>query len=209
MDFSEMQRELKAIITDASPAILLSIPDIINETYKLAIDKIGVQGLKTTYSLTTSTTLAYTVFPSTFSGKFTYVGNAEGPLQVYNSLEDMAVDYPVLDEVGAVESTAVENQLLWYQPIPATAETITVIGYATPADLVNDTDTTTYLPDFLHRGIIVYGAAASVFNLIEDGMDGAKANTKHYLGLAMQAWAELESYLVRRNRHFTKRTGYI
>jgi len=103
-----------------------------------------------------------------------------------------------LDEVGDIEYIVCEGNILYYNPIPSVATTIICIGYHLPNELINDTDTPTFIPSYLHREVIVNKVLVSAYNMIEDGMDGEKVNTKIFMQLAEMGLYKMQAYVSKR-----------
>jgi hypothetical protein len=198
MNYSELQREVKALLMDQSPTILVSIPDYINEAIGQIAEDIRFPELRQVSTVTTSTSTYYVNMPSTFSSRLKYAGNSDGQFKVLDTLEELLQWYPALDESGDIEFVVCEGGILYYQGIPTTAEAITCTGYHTPSLLVNDTDTPSFIPFFLHREAIVNKAVAVAYNYIEDGVEADKVNTKLFLGLAEGGLNKIREYVSRR-----------
>jgi len=198
MNYSELLREVKSVVADASPTILVSIPDMINEAIQLIAEEAYLPSLKTMFTVTTNTSAAYTTVPTAFSGKLTYVGTSDGEIKRYNSVEELIREFPAMDEVGDVEGIALEGTVLWYQKIPSTATTLTCIGYNSPTALSNSTDTPDCIPEYLHRGLIVNKTAMLCYNIIEDGMEAEKVNTVLFENLYQKSVAKLGEWVSKR-----------
>ena len=93
---------------------------------------------------------------------------------------------------GAVYKCAVQGKRLLYRDIPAVAETLTVHYYKTPDLLAAGTDEPTWIPTHLHRKLIVGYVCKEIFDLIEDGIEDPKTNTKHYENIYQKGLMELE-----------------
>lgn len=182
MDFSELQRELKTIIKDASPEITVSVPDIINEAVAFIANEILFPSLKALITLTSSTTVYYVNMPTGFAGKLLYCGNSNGTKNIMNGgLQELLETYPGMTDTGAIIDVALEGSILYYQGMPSTAETLTCLVYNDPSVLSADSDTPSFIPEYLHRQAIVYKAAEIAFDVIEDALeDKIKPNTKNY-----------------------------
>jgi hypothetical protein len=199
MDFSQLQQELKDIVMDQSPKILLMIPALINEAVQNIAEEVKFPELKQVTSVTTSTSLAYVNMPTGFSSRLKYAGNADGEYKLLDGgVEELIRLYPTLAETGDIKHLALEGSVLYYQPIPTIATVITCIGYHRPATLVGDADTPSFIPDWLHREAIVNAAAVLAYNSIEDGIDGDKINTKVFESLAKQGLNKIRAYISRR-----------
>jgi hypothetical protein len=147
----------------------------------------------------TDTTAPYLVMPSDFSGRLVYAGNSDGRITVLKGgLLELLELYPSLDEIGDITEVVVENKLLYYQPIPSVAASLTVLYYATPPKLLSPHDTPSWLPEYLHRGLIVNKAVEMKFRKIEEGVEGEQVNTLKYRGYFEESKQMLEIWLSRR-----------
>ena len=93
---------------------------------------------------------------------------------------------------GSVRTCAVKGKKLLYRDIPSTAETLTVHYYQTPTLMTDEDDEPTGIPEHLQYPILVGYACAHFFNLIEDGVDGAKVNTGFWKNEHMQGLVDME-----------------
>lgn len=200
MNFFELRREVKEIVKDASPAITLSIPDFINEAIQQIAEEVKFPELKQVTAITTSVSTYWVNMPTGFSSRLMYAGNSDGKYVILGTLEELVELYPTLAEVGSIQHTVLEGNILYYHPIPAEATIITCIGYFKPASLVNDTDTPSFIPDFLHRESIVNKASALAYNIIEDESDDntGKLNTKLFTGFAGNGIIKIKEWVSRR-----------
>ena len=184
MNFGELQREVKTIVQDASPEILVSIPDFINEAYLQICEEVKPPSLKVLFSVPLSTSVAWTNMPNVFSGKLTYVGNSGGEIEILDNLEDLVKLYPTMTETGDVECVFLQGNVLWYQKIPTVATSVICIGYNSPVVLLSENDEPSEIPTQLQRGLLVNKAAANAYNIIEDvSIDKDKVNAKLFAGL--------------------------
>jgi hypothetical protein len=210
MNFSELQREVKAAIGDQSPAILISVGDFVNEACGQVAEETEPPKLKEAFTVTTVTSDNHLDLSSSFSGKLTIASlGVDGDLNIVANLEALMSRYPGLADVGTPESVAVEDTVLYYQPIPATATSIYCVGYMKPDELVEDTDTPTWIPDFLHRECLVYKAAELAYTIIEDGVEGRKVNMEKYSGLYQVGRAKMQNWVNKRGRAITRRKYYV
>lgn len=200
MDFGELQRELKTLVQDSSPEILVSIPDYVNEAVQELAYEIDFPTLRSIATVTTSTTYYYVSMPSGFSGRLSYCGTSDAECDILSGgLPHLVELYPSLDDTGDVVAVALEGDVLYYQGKPATAVSLTCILYSNPSVLVNDTDTPSFIPSYLHRDAIVYKAAAKAFTAIEDALElKTKPNTSYYESLALNGKYKVMIWLSRR-----------
>lgn len=199
MRFGEIIREVRGIIKDASPDILASIPDYINEVLGKVAGEHDLPVLRTVFPVVTDTTNGYVSLDNRFDGRLLYAGTVEGELSIAKrGVIELLEDNPDLTVIGNLKKVAVENGLLWYRKIPEVATTITCIGYYNPSLLEKDADTPDCLPIYLHRDILVYGAAAKAYSIIEDGLETGKPNTAYYSGMMGGGVVALETWLAKR-----------
>jgi hypothetical protein len=199
MNFSELQREVKALVMDQSSNILITIPDAINEAVQQISEDVVLPSLKVLFTVTTSTSVFYVNFPSGFSGRLRYIGDTEGAMSLLDGgLEQLVTKHPDVTVVGDIEDLAQEGNVLYYLPIPSTAKALTCIGYNYPATLVNDTDTPTDIPEMVHRETICFKAASILYSYIEDGLEQEKINTTMFTNLAKVGMAKLSAWAHRR-----------
>jgi len=95
-------------------------------------------------------------------------------------------------DAGEVFKCAVQGNRLLYRDIPGTAETLTVHYYKTPETLTVGSDEPIEIPAHLHRKLIVGYACKEIFDLIEDGVEDPKTNTRHYEAMYQKGLVELE-----------------
>jgi hypothetical protein len=186
---------------DASPEILVSIPDFINEAYQQIAEEVRFPELKKIASVTTSISTYFVNMPTGFSSRLVYAGNSDGEYKILDGgVEELLRLYPSLDESGDIEYLLLEGSILYYQPIPTVATAITCVGYFAPATLVNDTDTPSVIPDYLQREALINKAASLAYNIIEDESDGntGKLNTKLFTGLAGNGVIKIKEWVSRR-----------
>ena len=182
MLLEEIRDEVQLIINDSTFTSTI-VDSYINMVYQRAVGECLLPDLKSVDAVDTELGQAYTSMTAVsggFSGVLSRVYNSDGvTLEIYPKLELlMDVSGNLTDEGDSVEAVALEGSTLWYYPIPTVAETLTVIYYKTPTDMSADGDTPSYIPDFLHYAILVNGAVAMCFDIIEGGIEGIKVNTR-------------------------------
>jgi len=193
MNLGEIRAEVVSLIQDDSYAND-TLDDWINRAVQYAANLADLPVLKRTGTVDTSTTYPYvtlTGLTGGFLGKLKRINNASGDaLVIYPTMEMLYDDYLSSDntdmtKAGEVESVAVEGSLLWYQEVPAAAETLFLLYYRTPDTLSGNTDSPSDFPVHLHRSLFVQGAAYIAFDEIEDGIDEEKVNTKNAFHLSI------------------------
>jgi hypothetical protein len=150
----------------------------INDAVEQIIDDANVPGFKELLSIDTVVGQAYTTLGATCSGRILYAGTATAELAGgVVTFEHMLKMYPAMSEEGDVEYIAIEGNTMYYQKIPATATTLTLLHRRKPVAMVEDEDEPEGIPSHLHLSVIVPKAAAIGFDRIEDGAEGKKVNT--------------------------------
>ncbi len=203
MTYKELQDAVAEKVKDTSTAIAAMIPDIINEAYQQITEDVTLPGLKAVGLVNTVVAQEWVNIKSTitdFSGKLLYVGTkADGPITIVDGgVEQLYQTYYDLDADGDLEAVAQEGDVLYYYKTPATATSLVIIYYRTPTTMAADGDTPSYLPDLLHRDLIVNKSSAIIFDHIEEGMEGDKVNTRSCLAQYEIAKAKLSAWAHRR-----------
>lgn len=194
MNLEQIIDEIKLIVQDESfftsdASIIYRVNDAVSYACNRAWT--DIPSLRTMSSFTTDVGQAYAELSgvdASFSGKVIRVGKPG--TRLYSSLEDLYDDYYPLDKVGEVEAVCIQNNVIWYQGIPAEATTLHCILQEDPPLLVNSDDVPYVIPEFLHMDVIVHGVVARLYNMLEDGVNEEKVNTSnstlhHEKGLQM------------------------
>lgn len=112
-------------------------------------------------------------------------------IKVYESVPELMKWFSTIDLAGNVVGLAREGTEIYYQRIPASAETIMLNYFKLPTALDADTDTPDCLPDHLHEELLINYALWKLFQHVEDGTEGEGANTARYKAEYNTAVAEL------------------
>jgi len=200
MTFKEMQDEVFIILKDTS--LQSRIPAILNDAYQEVVDEVHIPALKTLTTVSTVVGQSFCNLPTGMIGSLLYAGTLTSKLSVANGglLELLSLD-PGLTTLGEVWKVAQEGAVLWYISQPETATSIYVLVYKAPVALVQDGDVPSVLPAMLHRHLLVYQAAAILYNEIEEGVDGEKVNTKTYHELYQSGLNRLREWLAKQVKH--------
>ena len=182
MQFKDIVTEVQNIVDDDgySPA---QIKDYINEMILYAGALVDLPGLKRLGSFTTVVGQPYASLTNViggFSGRLLRVGDLDVTIypNIQLLLDDYITDtYPDLTEEGDIEAVALEGSTLWYQYIPATETSYSILYYQNPLTLTNDEDKPSNVPEHLHRKLFVHGAAWIIFDQMEDEPDEKKTNS--------------------------------
>lgn len=155
-------------------------------------------------TVTTSLTLPYVSLPSDYQRNVFNVCDSQG-LQIappeggdysaYNLFVKQSFDMR-LTESGSVYRVAVKGARLYYQGIPAAAETIGIHYYRKPTNMVNDTDTPDGIPAHLQLRLIKHKVCADIFGeQIEDGQDNSGISVKYHAGKFAEAMLEMVNFI--------------
>ena len=179
MNLEAIRNEVENLVDDSSYDAD-TIDRYINDTLAFAAGLISLPTLKMIGVVDTVVDQAYTsivgVDPD-FSGVLRRVKKLNGnEPRIYPDLERFLDDY-TMDNVGEVQAVCLEGSVLWYQKIPSTPETLTILYFKNPSPLSQDGDEPSDFPAHIHRKLFVHGTAYIIFDQIEDGVEGDKVNT--------------------------------
>ena len=200
MTFKEIQDEVEVIVKDESLFDL--IPSVINDIYAEVVNEARPPALKTPMSVATVVGQSWLTLPSGVFGSLLFAGSATGgQLTVVGSLEALMEEEPGLEEEGDLEKVAMEGGVLWYRKRPSVATTFVALMLRAPAKLVLDSSTPDCIPEYLHRRCLVYGAAAALWVILEEGIDGEKVNSMNYSSRYEQGKLMLLTWIGRQRKH--------
>ena len=205
MNLEELRDEVKIIIADPDYSDD-EIDKYINQALSYTAGLVNLPDLKAIESVDTITSQNY-VNLSTITGGFSGVLRRvvkEG-IKIYPTLELLASDYVGnWDAAGEVEAVCLEGNVLWYQKIPALAETLMCVLYKNPTVLEDDDDIPSNLPASLHKLLLVNGASHLIYNEIEDGIEGEKVNTAVQFGFSFNE-NNKHSGIIKLREHLSRR----
>jgi hypothetical protein len=205
MQLSDIRDEVQLIVQDEAFTDVI-VDRYINDVYLSTVNECLVPEMKGMDTVATVLSRAYasmTGVEGGFSGVLSRVYNSSGTgITIKQNLEALIGLRGNLTDAGSVEAVALEGSTLWYYPIPAVAEVLTVIYYRNPELLVSDGDTPDALPEFVHRQILVNGAAAICFDEIEDALDTTKTNMRARATAKMAGVVKFREWLGKTRRHY-------
>lgn len=103
--------------------------------------------------------------------------------------------WPTLDDAGNVQQVCVRGSRLYFQPIPSTADTLTLHFFRRPVAMTaNSSDEPDGIPEDLQEDLLVNFACWDIYSQKEDE-DGKTPETDKYKGLFAQALAELKLFV--------------
>lgn len=181
MNLGELRTELLNLVDDDSYEAVANL--YLNTALSAVADAVTLPDLKTMGTVTTGAGINMLNLGvlTGFNGKvLAMFGQTD--IRKYPSLEELVAAYAnngvLADEPGDVEAVAIEGSILWYQKIPPTPQLLSVIYIKAPTILVADTDVPSEIPYALHRQLLVYGAAVTIYNSMEDGIEQNKVNAQ-------------------------------
>ena len=183
-----------------TPAMILAR---INKGVGRIAGMVDLPDLKSTATVTTDTN-PYVSVPSTAGNVFHrkkdslfFASSAaqDGEVTIYDSWIKFLKKWPTLDEAGDVQDVIVVGGKLYYQPIPATADTLTLNFFRKPvAMLGTDRDAEPDgIPDDLQEDLLVSFACWDIFSEKEDE-GGPTPETDKYKARFAGAVAELMAF---------------
>jgi hypothetical protein len=202
--FAHLKDEVAILLQDTSAEIVARIPIALNEALYSVADELiscgGIPDLKAIGTFETVVDQAWTTLPTGFNGKLLFAGNDSTCLAIADGgVAQLMAENPSLDESGPVHTVALEGSVLYYQGIPSSATTYPILYQINPTVWSDDADVVAdWVPLHLQRLLFVHKATATLFNWIEDGIDGDQVNTLAQLGLHEKYLTQMREFLARR-----------
>lgn len=163
---------------------------LINKAMGIISSKVLLPGLETTGTVSTTADVNTVPLPADYHRELFEVHNAntERNVLLFSTTASLYRRCPraVKGESGDVMAIAMLGNNLLVHFIPTSAQDLTLWYYRKPAPLVADTDEPDGLPLQFHDMLTNY-AAWKLFDKIEDGIEGKKVNTDHYMTLFIDA----------------------
>ena len=212
--FADLKDEVAVILQDTSTSFAARIENALNEAlFDVAEECISIGGIPELKAIGTFTTVvdqAWCNLPSGFNGKLLFVGNDSTSLAVADGgVKQLMEDAPLLDAIGPVHTVALEGIILYYQGIPSEATSYPILYQINPTLWALDADVVpSWVPVHLQRLLFVHKAAAILWNMIEDGINGDKVNTNANLGLYGKYLQQFKEFITRR-RKASKRSAWM
>lgn len=187
MQLQEIRDEVSILVADDS-YVSKRLDNYINQCFNYLNTIIGLPGRKSITSIDTVVGQAHVSLTNVtggFNGTISKAICSSGSLRIYPNLELLFDDYADSDnvdllETGTLEGVAVEGNTFWYQPVPTTSTSITVMYYSNIPLLTTDSDVPNDIPEALHRRLFVYGTAWIIFDQIEEDVEEAKVNASSF-----------------------------
>jgi len=157
------------------------ILEYINEGLGIVSTLVDLPDLVEVDTVTTSLTEDYVDLPAGYQRKVTRVESVTNGVNI--SEPGRTTEYlkfrrrhPEAEDGAWVTDIAVRSGQLFYFPTPEVAEVLQVTFMKDPTDITTST-APDCIPAKLHAPLLVSYAAAQIFELIEDGIEGAQVNT--------------------------------
>lgn len=182
------------------------IQDKINQAVADISERILLPALSTRAALTSDTTLGYVAMPEDFQRNMLSVWNATAKEEVKTYLDVETLLYMAgsnRDEAGQIIGAALDltTEMLHYQYINATAQSLVVTYHKKPAIMTSLTDVSACIPADYRRKVIVPRACVLIFAEIEDGWEQKKVDTAYYLSQYEDGIASLRRYILSLVKH--------
>ena len=182
------------------------IQDKINQAVADVSERILLPALSTRSTLTSDTTISYVAMPEDFQRNVLSVWNETAKEEVRTYLDVETLLYMAgsnRDEAGQIIGAALDltTEMLHYQHINATAQSLVVTYHKKPALMASLTDVPACIPADYRRALIVPRACALIFAEIEDGWEQKKVDTAYYLGQYEDGITSLRRYILSLVKH--------
>jgi len=135
--------------------------------------------------------------PSDYGRGLFYVssGSQDKRIQVFDSFHKLLRKYPLLDEDGDVAVVAVKGDLLYYQPMPTTAEPLTLHYYRVPTEMSASDSTPDGVPSHLHERLLVNYAAKEILGMVEQSTKGKTLRSEKFEEKFQKAMGDLLAFI--------------
>jgi len=194
--YSELIDEVSGIIQDTSYTDAV-IGAYLNKGYVDVAGKVFLPELVTIGTVATTVSQYYSSLPAAFHRNlhFCYSTTNNRHIKIYRNMALLFREFSKIDAAGNVVGVAAEGNYLYYQRIPSSAETLQVHYYALPTAMSADGDYPSSLPDHLADDLLINFACRSIYQQIEDGIEGQKVNTMFHDQQYKEALADLVSLI--------------
>ena len=155
-------------------------------------------------AVTTSTTLPYVSLPADYQRQVCVIVDSGGN-RIYPPRSGDYYSFALflkqisnlnMMETGSVYRVAVKGTKLYYQGIPAAAETLGIHYYKKPTDMVTDADTPEGIPEHLQERLIKHRVLAEIYgDQIEAGVSEPSRGAQYHASKFMDAMIELVDYV--------------
>lgn len=131
--------------------------------------------------------------PANFQRNLFYCGNTDKTITVLNSRKQiLAETNGMTGGSNGPSVVAIEGRNLIYYPAPVKETVFDIKYYRKPTEIKDDATETIIPVEF--QKVLFHYALFSLYDEIEDGMEGQKVNTLHHEGKYNQYLSDLKSY---------------
>lgn len=140
---------------------------------------------------------ACVALPSDYNRGLTFVSSVSqnSRIHLYSSFHKLLRRHPLLDETGDVNIVAVKGDYLYYQPIPSTAEALTLHYYRDPTAMSASSSEPDGIPSHLQERLLVNYAAKEITALVEEAVKGKTLRAEKFNEMFMLAMADLMAFI--------------
>lgn len=140
---------------------------------------------------------ASVALPSDYNRGLSFVSSVsqDQRLNLYSSFHKLLRKYPLLNEAGDVERVAVRGDYLYYQPIPSTAEALTLHYFRDPTAMSAGGSSPDGIPSHLQERLLVNYAAKEIIGLIEEAVKGKTLRGQKYEEKFQRAMVDLVAFI--------------
>ena len=195
--FIDLVLEVEDIVDDATFSRTL-IKSKINQGLNAVAGQVLLPGLRTSVEILTTVGTNKTAFAAGFHrdlSRWAHSVTHNRRIKVYGSVPQLFKWFSTIDLAGSVVGVAREGSYLYYQRIPAAAETLMINYFTFPTQLSADDDEPDCLPAHLHSELLVNYACSQIFRRMEDGIEGEAANTQRHKTFYEEALSGLNYFI--------------
>lgn len=178
----QMSDRIKSIVQDTSYDSYVT--DYINEVIEEVCEDIYFPALMTSITVTTSIIADNVSLPTDYHrGLYRVYSTANGSSNINILGHDELIHryHSDPDANGQVCCVAIKAGKLYYRYIPSVADTLTLYYHKKVSTLSSDSDQPTCFGtnhESIAKSCIIHGVCMKIFDQIEDGIGGSKANTQ-------------------------------
>lgn len=193
MNLAELEEKVLEIVQDAS--FEGNVLPFLNRGILWLAGRYQLTSLDATDTVAALSSANSVALPSNYMHGLYFVGDGVqqiGKPEYYYNFARFQRRYPDLTKVGQLHDVAVRGSSLYYTA--RETKTLTVQFFESPTLLSKMSDVPDFLPAHLQEPLLVNFAAKEIFNLIEDGVEDPKTNTKIYTGMFESYLPDLEMF---------------
>lgn len=195
---------LQTVILDVLQDDACSSDDVtalINQGIRFCAEVVLLPGLEVSNTVNTIIDTSFADIPASwnFNRNLYHCSSPDNVnIKIHNSFGALLQEFPDFwneQLKGSVERVCIKGNTVVYYPIPTTSIELTCSFYRTPDIVVNDADIPSCLPVSVHEEILENFVLWKYWSRLEDGIEGAKTNTKYYQELFLSAIGTLDTLI--------------